>query len=214
MPSSSRIVFAEDVVGAAPWEPGRIEGAPRRRFERRTEPAEPRDPGFDEGLRQGFEQGVAHERARAAARERERLQDLARRTDQLIGATTAQLVALQQRVADDLVGLAVEIARRAVGAAIRLRPEHVTPVVLEALQTLAGEHARPVVRLHPEDAALLSDALDPLLAARGVQLVADPAVSPGGCVVETPRASVDATLQTRWRRTLAAIGRDDDWVDP
>jgi flagellar biosynthesis/type III secretory pathway protein FliH len=39
-------------------------------------------------------------------------------------------------------------------------------------------------------------------------------VSAGGCVIETPRASVDATLQTRWRRTLAAIGRDDDWVDP
>lgn len=219
MPSSSRIVFAEDLVGASPWQPGRLDGADRRRgnrrsgLDRRGESAEPQEPGFDEGLRQGFEQGVAHERAQSAARERQRLEEIAARGDALVAAVAAQLASLQQRVADEVVALAVEIARRAVGAAIALKPDHVTPVVIEALQALADDHSRPVVRLHPDDAALLAGALEPLLAARGVQLAPDPSVAPGGCIVETPRASVDATLQSRWRRTLAAIGRDDEWVD-
>jgi flagellar biosynthesis/type III secretory pathway protein FliH len=45
------------------------------------------------------------------------------------------------------------------------------------------------------------------------QLVADPGVGPGGCIIDTPRANVDGTLATRWRRSLAAIGRDDEWVE-
>lgn len=219
MPSSSRIVFAEDLVGAAPWQPGALEGGDRRRGERRS----PRDrraddteappPTFDDGVRQGFEQGAAHERTQSAARERQRLAEIAARGDALLAEMTTQAAALQHRMADEVVGLAVAIARRIVGAAIAIKPDHVTPVVVEALRTLADEQSHPVVRLHPDDAALLAESLEPLLAARGATLLSDASVSPGGCLVDTPRASVDATLQTRWHRTLAAIGRDDEWVD-
>ena len=34
-----------------------------------------------------------------------------------------------------------------------------------------------------------------------------------GCRVETPRQAVDATVQTRWRTALAALGRDDAWIE-
>jgi flagellar biosynthesis/type III secretory pathway protein FliH len=49
--------------------------------------------------------------------------------------------------------------------------------------------------------------------ARGAQLVPDASVLPGGCRVETPRQAVDATVQTRWRTALAALGRDDAWIE-
>jgi len=223
MPSSSRIVFAEDLVGAAPWEPGPLEdnrrgGADRRRgFERRREeeepPSAPPDPGYEDGLRDGIAQGVAQARREMEQREREQVAALAQRADALLGTMTAQLALLQQGFADEVVSLAVAIARSAVGSALSLRPDRVIPVVTEALEALADEQGRPVVRLHPDDAALLGEALGPLLAARGAQLVPDEAVPAGGCVAETPRASVDATLATRWRRAVAAIGRDDEWVD-
>jgi len=222
MPSSSRIVFAEDLVGAAPWQPGSLEdnrrgGADRRRgFERRRDeepPPPPPEPGYEDGLRDGTARGLAQAHREMEQRERERIAALAQRADALLGAMTAQLASLQQGFADEVVALAVAIARSAVGSALSLRPDRVIPVVTEALEALADEQGRPVVRLHPDDAALLGEALGPLLAARGAQLVADEAVPAGGCVVETPRASVDATLPTRWRRAVAAIGRDDEWVD-
>jgi flagellar biosynthesis/type III secretory pathway protein FliH len=38
-------------------------------------------------------------------------------------------------------------------------------------------------------------------------------VGRGGCRIDTPKASVDATLKTRWQRALAALGKQDTWVD-
>ena len=222
MRSSSRIVFAEDLVGATPWKPGALEGerrarADRRRgLERQPEPDPPPpapEPGYDDGLRAGIAQGREQAGREMAERERERLAEIAQRADALLGSLTAQLAMLQQGFADEVVGLAVAIARSAVGSALSLRPDRVIPLVNEALEALADERGRPVVRLHPDDAALLGEALGPLLAARGAQLVPDETVAAGGCIVETGRASVDATLATRWQRAVAAIGRDDAWVD-
>jgi flagellar assembly protein FliH len=220
MPSSSRIVFAEDLVGAAPWQPRTLEGERRAGAERRMglgrradDPQSRLPPTYEDGLSEGMARGVVQARRESADAQRAQLEALAQRADGLIAALTAQLAALQQSVADEVTGLAVEIARSAVGGALRIRPELVGPVVAEALAAIADEHGKPVVRLHPDDAVLIEASLAPALAARGAQLVPDPALTPGGCRIETGRAGVDATLQTRWRRALAAIGRDDEWVD-
>lgn len=221
MPSSSRIVFAEDLVGAKPWLPGALHGERRVGAERRVgldrresdAPAAPPPPSYEDGLRDGYERGREDARREAEAERRAAVEALARRGDALLEAMTAQLAGLQQAMAEDLTALAVEIARSAFGAALRLREDAVAPVVAEAMAAIVDEHARPRIHLHPEDHALLGDALAPMLAARGAHLVADAGVLRGGCRVDTPRASVDATVQTRWKRAIAAIGRDDDWVD-
>ncbi len=140
--------------------------------------------------------------------------ELAARADALLGALTEQIASLQQSLANDVTELAVEIARSAVGATLRIRGDVIGPVVAEALTAIVEEHGKPVVRLHPDDLARVGDRLGALLAARDVELVSDPSLLPGGCVVDTARASVDATVQTRWRRALQAIGRNDEWIDP
>lgn len=222
--SSSRIVFAEDLVGAALWQPGVLDGDRRSGRDRRgiglrdqDVPEEPPEPGYDDGVRdglaQGFAQGLEQARRESAEAQRAQREAVAARADALVASLVTQLAALQQSLADEVTGLAVEIARSAVGATLRLRAEIVAPAVADALAALVDEHGRPVLRVNPEDATLLGEHLEPLLAARGATLVPDPTVSPGGCVAETARASVDATIQTRWRRALAAIGRDDEWVE-
>lgn len=219
--SSSRIVPAEDLVGAARWQPGVLEcerrsDTARRGGGRRTDdtPPAPRayDDGVRDGLARGIEQGLEQARGESAAAQRAQCEAIATRADALLANLTAQLAGLQQSLGDEVTGLAVEIARSAIGATLRLRSECVAPAVAEALAALVDEQARPVLRVSPEDATLLGEHLAPLLAARGATLVPDRSVSPGGCIVETARASVDATIQTRWRRALAAIGRDDEWV--
>jgi len=223
--SNSRIVFAEDLIGAALWQPGVLECERRGGSDRRggggrradDPPPEPPPPSYADGLRdglaQGLEQGLEQARRESADAQRALLEASAARADALVASLTGQLATLQQSLADEVTGLAVEIARSAVGATLRLRAELVAPAVAEALAALVDEHGRPVLRVNPEDATLLGEHLAPLLAARGATLVPDPTLSPGGCIVETARASVDATIQTRWRRALAAIGRDDEWVE-
>jgi flagellar assembly protein FliH len=215
MHSSSRIVFAEDLVGAAPWRPARIVGErPGGRDRRPGEPAGGRpSPTYEDGLRDGLAQGLAQARAQVEDAHRAALGAAAARADALVAALDAELAALRDGVADDLVGLATEIARSAFGAALRLRDDAVVPAVVAALGAIVDGDARPVLRLHPDDAALVGEQLAPLLAARGVQLVPDESIACGGCRVDTARAAVDATVRTRWRRALTAIGRDDDWIE-
>ncbi|HYF58576.1 MAG TPA: FliH/SctL family protein [Burkholderiaceae bacterium] len=215
--SSSRIVFAEDLVGATPWRPSAIEGTrppgPERRSgaERREAPPAPA-PTYEDGLRDGYARGLEAARREAADAMGAEIARIAAGGDALLAAFTAELARVQGELAADVTALAVEIARSAVGVALKVREDVVGAAVAGALESIVGDHARPQVRVSPEDAARLAERLEPLLAARGAQLVPDASVAPGGCVVETPRAEVDATVRTRWQRALAAIGRDDDWI--
>jgi flagellar assembly protein FliH len=220
MHSSSRIIFAEDLVGASPWKPRALEGDRRTGSGRRSivdrresEALAPRSPTYEDGLQDGIEQGLARARIEQAEIHRLEREAVAQHAGALLGTFTAQLAGIQQSLADEVTGLAVEIARSAVSAALRIRADLIAPAVAEALASIADEHAKPVVRMNPEDISLLGEVLAPVLAMHSAQLVADPGVGPGGCIIDTPRANVDGTLATRWRRSLAAIGRDDEWVE-
>lgn len=217
-PSSSRIVFAEDLAGAAPWKPGPLGGAASTRKgqagpREREEAAPPEPLGYEDGLREGFEKGLAHARQMTAEAVAAQQRDIAEQGAQLLETFTSQLAALQQSMADAVTTLAVEIARSATGTALRLDRDIVSPAVHEALASIVDEHARPTVRLNPYDASLLGEHLAAALSARGAHLVPDASVGRGGCRVDTSRTSVDATLKTRWGRALAALGRQDEWVD-
>jgi flagellar assembly protein FliH len=43
--------------------------------------------------------------------------------------------------------------------------------------------------------------------------VEDILVERGGCRLDTATTEVDATLETRWRRIIGALGSDDPWID-
>jgi flagellar assembly protein FliH len=218
MLSSSRIVFAEDLGVATPWRPSALEGERRAGGERRAAPerqtdARPAGPSYEDGLRDGYARGLEESRLQGEAARRAEIEAIAQRGDALVAALTEQLAVLQTSLSGDLVQLGVEIARSAFGAALRVRDDAVVTAVNAALAAIVDDRARPILRVHPDDALLLGEQLGPLLEARGAQLVPDGSVLPGGCRVETPRQAVDATVQTRWRTALAALGRDDAWIE-
>jgi flagellar assembly protein FliH len=63
------------------------------------------------------------------------------------------------------------------------------------------EREQLVVRLHPDDAALLQDAAD----GAALRLSADPAVVLGGCIVDGPGGSLDARFETQLEALGAAL---------
>jgi flagellar assembly protein FliH len=62
--------------------------------------------------------------------------------------------------------------------------------------------------VNPNDKALVDHALADLLTARAARTVADPSITTGGCRVVAPGAEIDATLESRWRRVIASMGRE------
>ncbi len=158
-----------------------------------------RAEGHAAGLEAGHAAGYAEGQARAAA-EAARLAELADNLDQALSR-------LDEEVADELLGLAVEIARRMVGKTLAEQPEAELDTVRGALLQLPQGHAQ--IRLHPDDLALVREHMGEQLAHAGHRLLEDGTLTPGGCRVETPGAQLDATVETRWQRILASLGRDE-----
>lgn len=167
-----------------------------------------RRSGLAEGFRQGYDAGITHAQAQYREREQQAGKRLADRVEALDRALGERFEDIEREAADAVVALALDVARQALRATLAARPESIVPVVQEALASLFGESVRMHLYLNPGDAALVREELGARLDGMRCEIVADASISAGGCRIETPRAGVDATLETRWRRTLASIGHD------
>jgi flagellar assembly protein FliH len=102
-----------------------------------------------------------------------------------------------------VVKLAVAIAERILRQQLPHRPEVTTKLIQEALELAAGNaHLR--LHLNPRDHAVLRQRVPEF--AQIVEklalsdLIADPAVSPGGCIVKTEFGQIDQTVEAQLRR--------------
>lgn len=163
--------------------------------------AEGRSAGLADGHAEGRAAGYAEGQAAAAA-EAHRLAAAADRLE-------AALAALDTDVADELLALAVELARDTVRSEISARPDALLNVVREALAQLPHQHA--AIYLNPEDASLLRSYMGDALAHSGHRIHEDVKLAPGDCLIEAGGSHIDATVATRWRRVLAGLGLDNAW---
>lgn len=114
------------------------------------------------------------------------------------------LTGLRQRVfkesEEDLLKLAVMIARKIVQREIAQDPTVLAAIIAAAVGGCA-ERDRVVVRLNPDDFALVSANRREYLAGLGeetpVTLASDEGVGPGGCLVETVTGTVDARIEAQ-----------------
>lgn len=157
--------------------------------------AEGRQAGHDEGFRQGYAEGKAQAEQQVA-----RLAELTGNLDQAI-------THIDTEVAEELLALAIEVARQMVQHSLLQHPESVVETVRAALGQLPQNHAQ--IRVHPDDAALVREHLGEQLAHAGQRIVEDSTITPGGCRVDSAGAQIDASMETRWRRVLENLGRHD-----
>ena len=122
-----------------------------------------------------------------------------------------------QRMAEQggrrLIDLGVAIARRILREQVELDPTVVQRAAREALEEASG--ARDVeVRVNPRDLPVLDAVSDVLLDAldslRGLTVVPDPEVEPGGVVLHTDVGVVDGQIETQLDEVRAALVELDE----
>lgn len=167
---------------------------------------EARSTGYQDGYEEGRQTAelACQETARAEA---ERFCNL---TDNLQKA----LDELDQNVAEQLLALATEIAAQVIRSSISVKTDLLLPIIREAITALPVHHTHLSLRLNPQDADLVRPLLGEQLAQSGAQIIEDSAISPGGCQVRAGSSEVDATIETRWKRVLEAIGAEPQaWLN-
>lgn len=158
--------------------------------------------GFDAGHAAGLQAGQAE----ALALGRAQAAHLARAVTQFNNAATE----LEKVVADELLALALDISRQIMRQTISVQPQVILGVIHAALAELPLHHA--LIRLNPEDAALVRTLAGDQLTHAGHRLHDDLQLKRGDVVIETGNTQLDAKLATRWQRTIAALTQDASWL--
>lgn len=151
--------------------------------------------GFDSGRTEGYQAG--QEAAQAEGRQ------LAIQLGAAIERFDQGVARLEQDVAQQLLNLALGIARRIVGDTLEAQPETVLATIREALAQLPSQHA--VIHLNSEDAELIRTHSGDALARAGHRILDNPQLSRGDVLVEAGGTQVDARLATRWQRVWEAL---------
>jgi len=126
---------------------------------------------------------------------------------ELVSALRRQQAELATRWEHELTLLAAQMAERLIGAELARRPQGVIPLVREAVALAAGL-PQLVLRLHPDDLTLLTGPGHPRLVPSGCEVIPDPGLQRGGCVVELEGGEIDARIETRLARIVAELTGD------
>ncbi|HEU4671170.1 MAG TPA: FliH/SctL family protein [Dyella sp.] len=159
----------------------------------------------EEGYAAGRAEGLAD-----AAREREAM---VRRFEALLEAAARPLDALDEATEQELARLATVIARRVIAHELATSPALIVQAVQQAARALPAAARVVRVRVHPDD---LAELRRHEVTEEHWQLLPDPALSPGDCMLESERSRLDARVDTRLAAVVDAvlgIGSDDDGGD-
>ena len=163
-----------------------------------------RQMGHAEGLAQGRAEGL-HAGRIESAQEMLHLQQIA----ETFGSEIARA---NEVIAEDMLDLGLDLAKAMLKTALEIRPELVLPVVAEAIRYLPSLQQPALLFLHPLDAKLAREFIGDELSKAGWRVTEDAHLERGGCRVETPSNQIDASIQTRWQRIAAALGKNADWL--
>jgi flagellar assembly protein FliH len=166
--------------------------------------AEGMQAGQAEGHAAGYEDGIAEGRAEAA----DELAHLKTLATTFGDAVTAA----DEAISNDVLELALHLARGMVRAAFEVKPELILPVVREAVDYLPNVQLPAQLILHPEDALIVKSGIGPELEKSGWRIMEDEHIARGGCRVDTASNQIDAQIGARWQRLTQALGKDLDWL--
>lgn len=169
----------------------------------------------EEARASGYQAGYEEGRQAAEQAGREAASAQAEQLLALTGNLQNALAELDQNVADQLLGLATEIAAQIVCGAIAVKTDLLQPIIREAIAALPLHHSHLTLRLHPTDARHVKALMGEQLSQSGTQIIEDSEISPGGCLIRAGTSEVDATIETRWKRVIEAIGIEPRaWLEP
>jgi flagellar assembly protein FliH len=149
----------------------------------------------DEAKQRGFEEGLAAGKAEVAAR--------IARLEALAAAFTHPFLQLEQGVEDEIVGLAVTLARHLVRREVAHDPAVLHAAIADCLAVLATNVRDVTLYFHPDDAALVR-AERAAGAEQRFKVASDPALGRGDLRLASESSLVDGTISARCAQIVAA----------
>jgi len=161
---------------------------------------------YDEALEKGYQEGLAKGLKAGEVKITQQAQGI----KNLMNSLAEPLKELDEKVENELVDLAILIAKQLVRRELKIDSGQVVAVVKEAVAALPSSSHLVKLHLHPEDASLVRAALQ--LDEAGSErwkIIEDPVLTRGGCRVKTENSQIDATIENRLSHLIANILGDE-----
>lgn len=155
--------------------------------------------------KQAYEEGFAQGHRDGGAAAQNQIDARVRRLDHLLTSLTAPLAEFDQRVEQELVALAMAVARQLVRRELKTDPGQIVAVVREALNALPIASQNVRLYMHPEDAALVRAALSVTDGEHAWRIIEDGLQNRGGCRLVTDTSRIDASVETRLAAIIATV---------
>jgi flagellar assembly protein FliH len=220
MRNYSRFVPGEEIDAVEQWSFGAVDTASlllaaQVKARERAADLVKDDVLKQEGYAEGFVQGHAQATLEAQRQIADFIANQGREAAQnfalLFTSVQAQQADAEQVIARGVLELACELARQVLRRELSVEPQALQPVIREALGLLMAESKSALVRLNPLDLEVLEDGVRAELSGMSLTLLADAAISRGGCLIESAGTVVDGTLEKRWMRAIANLGLNSPW---
>ena len=156
-----------------------------------------------EAYARGRAEGERAAEAAAALRLETQVRHLTATIDQIASLR----VGMMKKTERELVRLAVAMAERIVRREVRIDRGLLATMAQVAIERL-GENVAATIHLHPGDHEAVAARRDPALG-QAIELVADPSVEPGGCLVRSAFGIIDAGIETQIREVARALLGDE-----
>lgn len=161
-----------------------------------------RKEAFEQGLAEGLRAAEEHSATRI------------RQLDSLLQCLADPFEQLDNQIEEQLVSLALMVARQLVRREIKSDPGQIVGVIREAMDLLPVASGTVQIELHPEDAALVRKVLhlgeeDE----RSWRIREVPTLSRGGCRIANSTSSIDATVEGRMNQVIAEVLGGERSVD-
>lgn len=142
--------------------------------------------GHDEGYADGYQQGIA-----AAEGHANLLGQLVQRLAAAADELAAREATARADIEDQVVATALQIAEALIGHELSQPDERGRDAIARAL-ALAPERGHVTARLHPADIAVIDPAA--ISTGRTIDIIPDPTLAPGDCIVDVGACRVDARI--------------------
>lgn len=157
--------------------------------------------GYEAGYQTGYNAG------------REAIEQQLRQVSNLCASTSKALAAVEQQMANEILDLAIELARQVLRGELTVRRDALLPVVREAIGALPESSTHRKLLLNPSDVDIVRSHLGEDIKLGGWQIIEDHLIEPGGCRIMAANGDIDATLATRWKRVVNSLNRSHAWHD-
>jgi flagellar assembly protein FliH len=161
--------------------------------------------GFEAGSNAGYIDGLERGRLEAAE-ELDHLRTIAKTFSEALSHA-------DEVISNDVLDLALQLARGMLRTALPVKPELLLPIVRDAIAYLPVVQQPAVLMLNPNDVDMVRNAMGEEIDKGGWRVIEDATIERGGCKIDTASNQIDAQCEARWVRLNHALAKNVDWLD-